>query len=76
MLVEANSHYASWGVNGFSFHTKSFVDSQANDRWTVTIGVSDLKTPTPRVVDWKKEMVFVPSEIIKPFSPSIGGSLV
>ena len=50
MLVEPNSHFKSFGYNGFSFHTKSFVDQQAQDRWTVTIGVSDLSSPEPRVI--------------------------
>lgn len=68
-LVEANSHYASWGDNGFSYHSKSFVDGQDKDRWTVTIGVSDLKTPTPRFIDWKNQMTFVPPETIKAFGP-------
>lgn len=59
-LVEANSHYKSYGDNGFAYHSRSFVNSQANDRFAVTIGVSDLSSPEPRVIDWKKELVFVP----------------
>ena len=68
-LVEANSHYASWGDNGFSYQSKSFVDGQDKDRWTVTIGVSDLSTPEPRIVDFNKELKFIPDNI---FSSSTG----
>jgi hypothetical protein len=42
MLVEANSHFASYGVNGFAFHTESFVSQQLSDRYFVAIGVSDV----------------------------------
>lgn len=69
-LVEANSHYKTYGDNGFAYHSKSFVDSQANDRWTVTIGCSDLKTPEPRKVDWSKELVFIPDNPIQFSEPS------
>jgi len=54
-LVECNSHYNTYGVNGFAFHSKRFVDSQASDRFTVTIGVSDLSSPEPREIDWNKQ---------------------
>jgi hypothetical protein len=68
-LVEPNSHYANWGKNGFSFQSKSFVDGQAKDKWTVTIGCSDLSSPEPRVVNWDKELKFIPDNI---FSPNTG----
>ena len=42
MLVEANSHFTNYGVNGFAFHAESFVTQQLNDRWFVAIGVSDI----------------------------------
>jgi hypothetical protein len=42
MLVEANSHFASYGLNGFAFHAESFVTQQLADRWFVAIGVSDV----------------------------------
>jgi len=54
-LVECNSHYNTYGDNGFAYHSKRFVDAQAADRFTVTIGVSDLSSPEPRVIDWSKQ---------------------
>jgi len=66
-LVEANSHYKSYGDNGFSYQSKTFIDSQANDKWTVTIGCSDLSSPEPRKVDWSKDMVFIPEKPIPSF---------
>jgi len=68
-LVEANSHYANYGKNGFSFQSRSFIDGQDKDKWTVTIGCSDLSSPEPRVVDWDRELKFIPDNI---FSPSTG----
>lgn len=65
-LVEVNSHYKTYGDNGFAYHTKQFVDSQAQDKWTVTIGCSDLKTPEPRIVDWKNELQWIPDNIFTP----------
>lgn len=65
-LVEVNSHYKTYGDNGFAYHTKHFVDSQAQDKWTVTIGCSDLKTPEPRVVDWSSELQWIPDNIFTP----------
>lgn len=65
-LVEVNSHYKTYGDNGFAYHTKHFVDSQAQDKWTVTIGCSDLKTPEPRIVDWKNELQWIPDNIFTP----------
>jgi len=56
-LVEANSHGTSYGDNGFAYHSKRFVDTQASDRWTVTIGCSDLSTPEPRKIDLSKKWV-------------------
>jgi hypothetical protein len=54
-LVECNSHYSSYGDNGFAYHSKQFVDQQAADRFTVTVGVSDLSSPEPRFIDWSKQ---------------------
>jgi hypothetical protein len=64
-LVEANSHFKTYGKNGFSFQSKKFIDSQAADPWTVTIGVSDLSNPTPRVIDWRKDLQFIPKTMIR-----------
>ena len=60
-LVEINSHYKQYGVNGYAYHSKTFVDGQAKDKNTATIGVSDLSGPAPRVIDWAKELAFVPT---------------
>lgn len=65
-LVEINSHYKTYGDNGFAYHTKQFVDSQAQDKWTVTIGCSDLKSPEPRVVVWDRDLRFLPDNPIQP----------
>lgn len=72
-LVEANSHYKTYGDNGFAYHTKQFVDSQAQDKWTVTIGCSDLKTPEPRVVDWSSELQWIPDNPL--LAPNPNGEL-
>jgi hypothetical protein len=50
-VVEANSHGTRYGDNGFAYATKNFLDAQERDRWTVTIGVSDLDSPEPREID-------------------------
>lgn len=71
-LVEVNSHYKTYGDNGFAYHTKHFVDSQAQDKWTVTIGCSDLKTPEPRIVDWKNELQWIPDN---PLTPNPNGMI-
>ncbi len=42
MLVEANSHFDSYGEHGFGYHTQRFVDGQFSDRFFVAIGVSDI----------------------------------
>lgn len=42
MLVEANSHFTSYGVNGFAFHTERFVEQQFRDRYFCAIGISDI----------------------------------
>lgn len=42
MLVEANSHFTTYGDNGFGYHTQRFVDGQFSDRFFVAIGVSDI----------------------------------
>lgn len=49
-LVEANSHGSRWGDDGFSYHTKGFVDSQCRDNSFVAIGLSDLQHPMVRKV--------------------------
>lgn len=72
-LVEVNSHYKTYGDNGFAYHTKQFVDSQAQDKWTVTIGCSDLKTPEPRVVDWSSELQWIPDNPL--LAPNPNGEL-
>ena len=72
-LVEANSHYKTYGDNGFAYHTKHFVDSQAQDKWTVTIGCSDLKAPEPRIVDWSSELQWIPDNPL--LAPNPNGEL-
>ncbi len=42
MLVEANSHFKTYGVNGFAFHAQSFVEQQFSDSFFVAIGISDI----------------------------------
>lgn len=59
MLVEANSHGTRYGDNGFSYMTRQFVDAEAAHQWTAIIGVSDLKTPEPRYVDWLAESPYM-----------------
>lgn len=66
LLVEVNSHYKTYGKNGYAFHTKTFVDGQAKDKWTVTIGVSDLSNPEPRHIDWSRDLTFIPDNPIQP----------
>jgi hypothetical protein len=41
-LVEANSHFKSWGRNGFSFHSREFIEAQDQDPAYVDVGVSDI----------------------------------
>lgn len=43
MLVEINSHFKSYGDNGFAYHSQEFVEAQFRDRWFVAIGISDIK---------------------------------
>lgn len=43
MLVEINSHFKTYGDNGFAYHAQSFVDAQFADRSFVAIGISDVK---------------------------------
>ncbi len=43
MLVEANSHFKSYGDRGFAYHTPEFVDAQCRDGSFVAIGISDIK---------------------------------
>ena len=71
-LVEANSHGTTYGDNGFSYQSKSFIDQQARDRWTVTIGCSDLKSPEPRVIRWEEELSFIPDSIFDTPNTSVG----
>lgn len=52
-LVEANSHGKGWGKNGFSFHSREFIEAQDQDRAFVAVGISDISlgpgdTPTQR----------------------------
>ena len=56
-LVEANSHYKSYGDNGFAYHSKRFVDAQCRDQWFVATGVSDLKHPVVRRVLTRDEII-------------------
>jgi hypothetical protein len=41
-LVEANSHFESYGDDGFGYHTPEFVDAQFRDGRFVAIGISDI----------------------------------
>lgn len=41
-LVEVNSHFRSYGVNGFAFHSERFISQQFRSRWFVAIGISDI----------------------------------
>lgn len=41
-LVEANSHFRSFGKNGYSFHSEEFVEAQDKDPAFVAVGVSDI----------------------------------
>jgi len=43
MLVEANSHFKTYGDNGFAYHTRQFVEAQFADRYFCAIGISDIK---------------------------------
>jgi hypothetical protein len=54
----ANSWSEDWGDRGWAEVSPEAVDQMAEHRDTVMIGLSDLSTPTPRVVDWVKESVF------------------
>lgn len=42
-LVEANSHFESYGDDGFAYHSEEFVNAQCSDRNFVAIGISDIK---------------------------------
>jgi len=42
MLVEANSHFDTYGDNGFGYHTRQFVEQQCRESFFVAIGVSDI----------------------------------
>lgn len=41
-LVEANSHFKSYGNNGFAFHSQQFVEQQFREQFFVAIGISDI----------------------------------
>jgi hypothetical protein len=41
-LVEANSHFKTFGKNGYSFHSEEFIEAQERDPAFVAVGVSDI----------------------------------
>lgn len=49
-----NSWDVSWGVNGVAEVAPSVVEAQLRANYTVMIGLSDLKTPEPRKVNYKQ----------------------
>lgn len=57
-LYLANSWDENWGDDGYAEVTPDAVNQMAKGRWTVMIGLSDMTTPEPRKIDWKKDSVF------------------
>lgn len=55
-LCEPNSHYKTWGDDGWTYHTREFVEAQLESPSFVAIGISDLTLgpdlvlPKPRKV--------------------------
>ncbi len=45
VLVEANSHFKSFGDNGFGYVPRDFMEDQLSDGRFIAIGVSDIKLP-------------------------------
>jgi hypothetical protein len=41
-LVEANSHFRTFGKNGYSFHSEEFIEAQERDPAFVAVGISDI----------------------------------
>ena len=69
-LVEASSADQTYGDNGFSYHTQIFVDSQAQDKNTVTIGVSDLPNPSTRIIGHRPDIPTAPTVTTSTTIPS------
>jgi len=57
-LWMANSWDESWGNKGWAEVSPRAVDQMCNSSGTVMIGLSDLSTPEPRLVDWRERSIF------------------
>jgi hypothetical protein len=50
-----NSHGLRWGLDGFGYLTRPFVQAMLRDGYTAAVGISDLTVPKKRAVDWSEE---------------------
>jgi hypothetical protein len=50
LACEPNSHYDTWGVNGWTFHSREFFEAQLQDPSFVAIGVSDMTLGPDKVL--------------------------
>lgn len=58
-LVEANSHFRSFGKNGYSFHSEEFIEEQDRDPAFVAVGVSDISLGPGDVPKQRRHRRFV-----------------
>ncbi len=58
-LIAANSHDVTFADEGFFYIDKRGFNEMVNTRNVVVAGLSDLTTPKPRKVDYKRESMFL-----------------
>jgi len=50
LLCEPNSHHEGWGLKGWTFHSREFVEAQFQDPSFIAIGVSDMTLGPDKVL--------------------------